>query len=96
MVSVKGRRLPTKIYTLIDLINADKDQIESLKQNYQAFLTAYRNQQWDAAMHLIDICHRIGVSRLDTCYALFASRIEVLRQSSLGPNWDGAFAMAEK
>ena len=45
---------------------------------------------------LIADCRAIGVSQLDTCYSLFASRINLLRQSSLPANWDGSFAMTEK
>ena len=96
LVAVKGRTRPTHIYTLVEMLYADKDQMESLQRKHQAFLAAYRSQQWDAAEHLIDTCRSTGVSQLDTCYSLFASRITQLRQASLSPNWDGAFAMTEK
>ena len=96
MVAVKGRTRPTPIFTLVDMLNADKEQLEDLEREHRAFLAAYRNQQWDAAERLINICRQIGVTQLDTCYSLFASRISELRQTSLSPTWDGSFAMTEK
>ena len=95
-VAVKGRTRSTKIYTLVDLLGAEKSQFDRLIQKYGTFLTAYRNQEWDAAKHLINECREIGVSQLDTCYSLFALRIDLLRKTSLPPNWDGSFAMTEK
>ncbi len=96
LVAVKGRTRPTHIFTLVEMLNADKDQLDHLQRKHQAFLAAYRSQQWDAAAQLIDACRSIGISQLDTCYSLFASRITQLRQASLAPSWDGAFAMTEK
>ena len=96
MVAVKGRIRPTQIYTLVDTLSAESNQIERLERQHKAFLLAYRNQEWDAAERLIAGCRAVGVSQLDTCYALFTSRINLLRQASLPPNWDGSYAMTEK
>jgi adenylate cyclase len=95
-VAVKGRTRPTQIYTLIEMLGGEKTQLESLEEKHRAFLAAYRNQEWDTAEHLISDCREIGVSQLDTCYSLFASRISSLRKTSLPSNWDGSFTMTEK
>lgn len=96
MVAVKGRTRPEKIFTFVELLRTEKIQLDDLARKYGAFLKAYRNQEWDAAEHLIDVCRDVGVSQLDTCYSIFAARINLLRNSSLPPNWDGSFAMTEK
>ena len=88
-VAVKGRTKATTIYTLLDMFGGTKAQLGCLKEKHGAFLAAYRNQQWDAAEQLIGDCREIKVPQLETCYSLFASRISLLRQSSLPANWDG-------
>ncbi len=95
-VAVKGRSRASSIYTLIDMLRADKTQLERLKEKHEAFLAAYRGQKWDRAEQLIHDCRDIGVSQLDTCYSLFASRIGSLRDTSLPSDWDGSYAMTEK
>jgi adenylate cyclase len=95
-VSVKGRTRPTQIFTLIEMLRADEKQRASLEKQHGTFLTAYRNQEWDAAERLIGDCLNIGVTQLNTCYALFTSRIESLRKTSLPSDWDGAYVMLEK
>ena len=96
MVAVKGRTRPTQIYTFVEMLGGNKTQLERLKEKHRAFLAAYRNQQWDTAEQLTRDCRDIGVSQLDTCYSLFASRINLLRQTPLPSDWDGSYAMTEK
>ena len=96
MVAVKGRTRPTQIYTFVDMLGGTKTQLESLKEKHKAFLAAYRNQRWDTAEQLTRDCRDVGVSQLDTCYSLFASRISLLRQTPLPSDWDGSYAMTEK
>ena len=95
-VAVKGRTRATQIYTLVEMLGADKAQLERVKDKYGAFLAAYRKQEWDNAEQLIRDCRDIGVSQLDTCYSVFASRISSLRQTPLSSDWDGSYAMTEK
>ena len=95
-VAVKGRTRPTQIYTLVEMLGANKTQLERLKEKHGAFLAAYRKQEWDNAEQLIRDCRDIGVSQLDTCYSVFASRISSLRQTPLPSDWDGSYAMTEK
>jgi adenylate cyclase len=95
-VAVKGRTRPTHIFTFVDMLGGTKSQLESLQEKHDAFLTAYRNQEWDRAEQSIRECRRIGIAQLDTCYSLFGSRISVLRDASLPADWDGSYAMTEK
>jgi adenylate cyclase len=95
-VFVKGRTRPTQIFTLTDCLGAMESQRKYLEQTHDAFLMAYRGQQWDRAQQLIVECRKIGLPQLNTYYSIFASRIQAIRQTSLPPDWDGAFAMTEK
>jgi adenylate cyclase len=95
-VAVKGRTQATQIYTLLDMLGGTKTQIDYLQEKHRAFLAAYRDQQWDTAEKCIGECRNIGVSQLDTCYSLFASRISMLRQTKLPSDWDGSYVMTEK
>ena len=95
-VSVKGRTRPTKIYTFLEMLGVTESQQACLGQSHGAFLESYRRQDWDTAERMINDCRNIGVHQLDICYSLFASRIKLLRQTSLPSDWDGTFAMTEK
>jgi adenylate cyclase len=96
MVQVKGRKRPEKIYIFLQLLRADPSQLQRLEQMHREFLAAYRQQRWDEADRFIVECRGIGIAELDTCYALFASRIRALREASPASDWDGSFAMTEK
>lgn len=95
-VAVKGRTRATPIYTLVGMLGANETKLQFLQEKHGAFLAAYRNKEWDTAERLIAECRNIGVSQLDTSYSLFASRIDLLRQTPLPPDWDGSYAMTEK
>jgi len=95
-VMVKGRTRPTRIYTFLQLLGDDPGQLARLEHMHQQFLEAYRQQQWDEAERILDACRQIGIARLDTYYALFASRITALRETALPPDWAGSFVMTEK
>jgi adenylate cyclase len=96
LVAVKGRTRPTQIYTLVEMLGANKAQLEHLKDKFGAFLAAYRKQDWDAAEQLLRDCRDIGVSQLNTCFSVFEARISSLRQTPLPSDWDGSYAMTEK
>ena len=96
MVQVKGRKRPEKIYTFLEVLRADQSQLELLQQLHPKFLLNYRQQRWDLAAELLAECQNLGVNALETCYALFTTRINILRDSQLPADWDGAFEMTEK
>jgi adenylate cyclase len=95
-VRVKGRRRATRLFTLVELLHDDRARRDSLRPIHAQFLEAYRCQCWVEAEVLIAKCREIGVAQLETYYAMFASRIELLRQTTLPSDWDGAFEMTEK
>jgi adenylate cyclase len=96
IVMVVGRGRPTRIYTLLQLLGDDPEQLARLQEKHKEFLEAYRQQRWDEAERALAACREIGIARLETYYALFVSRISLLRETALPTDWDGSFAMTEK
>ena len=96
IVMVKGRARANRIYTLLQLLGDDLDQLTRLQLRQEEFLYAYRAQKWNDAERALAACREIGIARLETYYSLFASRITALRDISLPSDWDGSFAMTEK
>ena len=96
VVMVKGRERTTRIFTLLQLLSSDPDQLARLQLAQNRFLDAYRRQHWDEAEHMLAGCREIGIASLATYYSLFASRITALRHTTLPSDWDGSFAMTEK
>jgi hypothetical protein len=96
VVMVKGRERTTRIFTLLQLLSSDPDQLAHLQLAQNRFLDAYRRQHWDEAEHILAGCREIGIASLATYYSLFASRITALRHTTLPSDWNGSFAMTEK
>ena len=95
-VMVKGRERATRIYTLLELLGDDLDQLTHLQLEHNKFLDAYRGQRWNDAEHALARCRGIGIAKLEKYYSLFASRMTALREVALPSDWDGSFTMTEK
>jgi hypothetical protein len=93
---VKGRIRPIRIFVLADALNYDGARIASLRPLHTQFLRAYRAQNWDESEALIVQCRKAGGEALNRYYGLFSARIKDLCIRSLGPNWDGVYAITEK
>jgi adenylate cyclase len=96
LVRVKGRARPTRIYTLLDLLDGDRSQHARLKLKHDRFLAAYRRQEWDVSEAAIDECRALGIAALDAYYSIFAARIANFRARPPAADWDGAFTALEK
>jgi adenylate cyclase len=95
-VRVKGRNRPTKLFTFLELLHHERAQLDRLQLIHAQFLEAYRAQHWTDAESIIAKCRAVGITRLEPYYALFLSRIEVLRKAALPPDWDATYVMTEK
>jgi adenylate cyclase len=96
LVRVKGRARPLRIYTLLDLLDGDRNRHARLKLKHDRFLTAYRRQEWDVAEAAIGECRALGIAAIDTYYSVFAARIAAFRARPPAADWDGAFTALEK
>ena len=96
LVRVKGRARPTRIYTLLDLLDGDRGRHARLKLKHDYFLAAYRRQEWDVAEAALAECRALGIDALDTYYSIFAARVANFRLEPPAAGWDGAYTALEK
>ena len=93
-VRVKGKENAVTIYQPIGLRSeVSADTVKRLEVFQQALMT-YRRQEWDEAEKLLQQLK--DTSPGNKLYELFLTRIPVLREKDLGPDWDGAFTFESK
>lgn len=93
-VRVKGKENAVTIYQPIGLRSeVSADTVKRLEA-FQEALAAYRRQEWNKAESMLKELKESSYG--NKLYDLFLSRIPVLREKDLGPNWDGAFTFETK
>ena len=93
-VRVKGKENAVTIYQPIGLRSEVSADTIKLLEAFQEALATYRRQEWDKAESLLKVLKETSYG--NKLYDLFLSRIPVLREKDLGPNWDGAFTFETK
>jgi adenylate cyclase len=96
LIRVKGRKRPTRIYTMLDSLNGDRALLERLAVPHSEFLNAYRGRQWDLACTTIETCRALKVAALDYFYHGYIERIADHRSNPLPDDWDGAYTALSK
>ena len=71
MVQVKGRTQSTRIYTLLEALDAGQTELDRLSSRHQEFLAAYSRQQWNEAERLLSECRSIGITSPNPATKLF-------------------------
>lgn len=93
VVRVKGKEIPIKIYELLGEGDGD-DHLREIARLFEAGLECYMAKEWEGAeryfQRVIESKPDDGPSRI------FLSRIQVLREKELPPDWDGVFKMEQK
>jgi adenylate cyclase len=90
LMRVKGRRRPSRIYTLSETLGADKESLDRLAPLQEAMLEAFRGKDWDRAETLIGECRQLRLSTLETYYRIYSARIGIFRVDPPPEDWDGA------
>jgi adenylate cyclase len=96
LVRVKGRNTPSRLFTLADTLEVPEGRIPELVALHEAFIVAYRSQQWDEAEAKMHQCEAIGAPGLEKLYHIYADRIAEYRAEPPGDDWDGAYTATEK
>ncbi len=96
LVRVKGRKGASRIYTMMDMLGADKHSYDGLAQKHDALYQAFRARKWDDAAKALAACRQFGLASLETVHALYEKRIDAFRGQTLPPDWDGAHTAVEK
>ncbi len=92
LVAVKGKTQAGRIFTL------PPEQVEGDEfiKEHSALLTAYRRQDWTAALHLLDDSRLAAARHLAPVYELYRQRIARFQTEAPPTNWNGVFTAEEK
>lgn len=93
-VRVKGKENAVTIYQPIGPRSEISADVIKRLEVFQEVLMTYRRQEWDEAEKLLRQLE--ATSPGNKLYELFLTRIPVLREKDLGPDWDGAFTFETK
>ncbi|HEX4506210.1 MAG TPA: adenylate/guanylate cyclase domain-containing protein, partial [Alphaproteobacteria bacterium] len=96
LVRVKGRNKPSHLFTLAETLDVPEGRTAELLQVHEAFIAAYRSQQWDLAEEKMHAAEAIGAPGLEKLYHIYAERIAEYRAEPPGEDWDGAYTATEK
>ncbi len=92
LVAVKGKSQAGRVYTL------PPERIEEgeFANRHSALLSAYRHQDWSAALRLLDDGRLAAARHLAPVYDLYRRRIAHFQSEAPPANWDGVFTAEEK
>jgi adenylate cyclase len=98
LIQVKGKKQPEVVFTVLGRTEvADDPRCGELCDLNAQMLAAYRKQQWDEALRLIDRCHKVANGfGVDGLYDMYAERIEAYRASPPPPDWTGVYEAESK
>jgi adenylate cyclase len=98
LIQVKGKKQPEVVFTVLGRAEVAEDpRCGELCELNAQMLAAYRKQQWDEALRLIDRCRKVANGfGVDGLYDMYAERIEVYRASPPPPDWTGVYEAESK
>jgi class 3 adenylate cyclase len=94
LIAVKGKAEPTRIFQPLAMSQDASAQQRALVEQFTTGLAAYRAQDWDEATATFDAVRQAWPD--DEPSRVFLERIEVLRDTPPGTNWDGVWRMKTK
>jgi adenylate cyclase len=94
LVAVKGKSKAVRIHTLLP--DAEPAAAIPGVETHTRLLTAYRTQDWAAAINLIEGAVADSARELAAVYELYRHRIEEFIESPPPANWDGVYVAKEK
>ena len=92
-VRVKGKAEPVGIFEPLGATGAVEAQVLADLALWQRALQAYRGQDWDAAVALLD---ELQATRAHYLYELYLKRIAQYRADPPAPDWDGVTTFETK
>ena len=94
-VRVKGRAAPTRLFTLLSLVQIDTSASEEFARRHKALLAAFRAGEWQAATAALAWLRERAPAALGGLYAVYEVRLAAF-VASPPENWDGVFEMERK
>jgi adenylate cyclase len=98
LIKVKGKRDPEAVFTVLGRGELAQDaHCTELRKLNADMLVAYRKQDWDGALTLIERC-RSAANGLDVAglYDMYVERIATYRADPPPPDWDGVYEAETK
>ena len=96
-IAVKGKKEGVTIYTVFNAPNAGSAAEWLLaKETHNEMLAAYRAQDWNKAIALVNELKGEFDGNMDDYYELWLERIEEMRTANLPADWDGIFRAQSK
>ena len=96
LIAVKGKEEAVRIYALLgDEKQRDDPTFRNLCEQHENMLRTYREQNWDGAHRLIEVCRQFD-KRLEVLYEMYDDRITQYLKEPPGKDWDGVFIATTK
>ncbi len=98
LIRVKGKTQPEAVFTVLGRAEVEQDaRCRELRELNARMLAAFRKQQWDEALQLIDRCRKLA-NGFDVAglYDMYVERIATYRADPPPPDWDGVYEAESK
>jgi adenylate cyclase len=98
LIQVKGKREPEAVFTVLGRAELEQDpHCKELRTLNAEMLAAYRKQDWDGALALIERCRK-AANGLDVTglYDMYVERIATYRADPPPKDWDGVYEAETK
>jgi adenylate cyclase len=98
LIKVKGKTEPESVFMVLGRTELEGDpNCRELREVNQKFLDLYRDQQWDAALAVIDRC-RSAAKNFDAAglYEMYEERIKKFKVTPPAQDWQGAYEAESK
>lgn len=93
-IAVKGKSEPSRIFEPLGRAADAGPTARILKETFETGLAAYRDQDWSKAESAFSKCLKTAPE--DRPSQTFLARIEMLKQTPPGADWDGVWRMTTK
>jgi adenylate cyclase len=98
LIQVKGKKQPEAVFTVLGRGELEADpHCRELRELNAQMLAAYRKQQWDDALALIERCRK-AANGIDVAglYDMYVERIATYRADPPPSDWDGVYEAESK
>jgi len=98
LIQVKGKKQPEAVYTVLGRTEVERDpRCRELRELNARMLAAYRKQQWEEAVSLIDRCRKLANGfAVAGLYDMYVERIEAFRAEPPAADWNGVYEAESK
>jgi class 3 adenylate cyclase len=93
-IFVKGKTETTRVFELMSAAGKLSEELEQLRECYEAARQSYLAQDWDMAEATFGECLKIRPN--DGPSRVFLERVQALRRNPPGKNWNGVWQLVEK